>query len=238
MLSPQQAEQLSRNLNQVRTRIRQAAERSGRSEQDVELVAVTKSSSWDAILSLLELKHSTLGENRPQQLIERANSLNLERPDLPVRWHLIGQLQRNKVRSILPLPALIHSVDSVRLLDRIEDVSAETGDTPQLLLQVNISQEASKSGFSVNDVRETISQITQWPHLAIRGLMTMAPLTDDVPVIRAVFQNLRTLRDELATQTHPLPELSMGMSGDYEIAIEEGATLVRIGSAIFEGCET
>lgn len=229
--------QLKKNLADVENRIANAAARGGRLGGDVELIAVTKYAPWPAIEALVEIGHRQLGENRPQQLLERAALFAEKSPQSELQWHLIGQLQRNKVRAVLPAVALIHSVDSVRLLEKIDEVAGELGLNPQVLLQVNISHEESKSGFSAEDVREVLQSRTPLAHVQCVGLMTMAPLTEDENVIRSVFCGLRELRDELATPDRPLKHLSMGMSGDFEIAIEEGATLVRVGSALFEGCE-
>jgi pyridoxal phosphate enzyme (YggS family) len=174
-----------------------------------------------------------LGENRPQQLVERAGLVT------GAQWHLVGQLQRNKVRSVLPHVALIHSVDSLRLLQRISDVSGELQRTTQLLLQVSVSGEASKQGIAPVELLRTWGEFATAPHVSIAGLMTMAPLADDPEESRPTFRGLRELRDKL--QRLPgqprLPILSMGMSHDMDVAVEEGATLVRIGSALFEGLD-
>lgn len=224
---------LRENLNRIQTAIDEACRRSGRDSGDVQVIAVTKYSELDVVEELLAIGHHVLGENRPQQLIQRAEQF----PD-NVSWHLIGQLQRNKVRAVLPYVELIHSVDSLRLLERIDRVAQELEVQAEILLQVNISGEDSKSGFASQDLLERWEAICQHPHLRIRGLMTMAPYTEDEKIIRETFSGLRTLRDQLNAQGDRkyFTELSMGMSHDYEIAVEEGATLVRLGTAIFEGC--
>ncbi|SFI33922.1 YggS family pyridoxal phosphate-dependent enzyme [Planctomicrobium piriforme] len=231
-------QRLSANLESVRSRIESAAARSGRVSAAVQLVAVTKYAPWPAVLGLIALGHRVFGENRPQQLTERAALVLAETPQSPVDWHLIGQLQRNKVRAVLPSAALIHSIDSWRLLERVDQLAAELALTSQVLLQVNISGEDSKGGFSPDELKTCLTQAAALKHVDIRGLMTMAPLTEEEAVVRGVFRGLRELRDNAATSAMPLAELSMGMSGDFEIAIEEGATLVRVGSALFDGCET
>ncbi|HEX6962880.1 MAG TPA: YggS family pyridoxal phosphate-dependent enzyme, partial [Lacipirellula sp.] len=153
-------------------------------------------------------------------------------------WHLVGRLQRNKVRRTLPLVQLIHSVDSERLLAAIDEQAASLGLTPRLLLEVNCSGDEEKQGFDADDVRRLLPTLSQFAHVRIEGLMTMAALEGDEQVARQNFAALRRLRDELAPSAPPnvtLTELSMGMSGDFEAAVAEGATLVRIGSSLFEG---
>jgi pyridoxal phosphate enzyme (YggS family) len=226
-------QRLQQNLSQVQQRIDAACRRAGRDPGTVGLVAVTKYAQLDWIRCLPPLGVRQLGENRPQQLIERAAAF----PD--AEWHLIGQLQRNKVRSVLPHTALIHSVDSLRLLARISEVSGELGRPARVLLQVNVSGETSKQGFAPAELRAAWTAAMALPHVQIEGLMTMAPLADDPEESRPTFRDLRELRDELRRTSGPdsLPTLSMGMSHDMEVAIEEGATLVRIGSALFERLE-
>jgi len=178
------------------------------------------------------------GENRPQQLAERQQKL----PD--VEWHLIGQLQRNKVKLALQHASMIHSVDSVRLLERIAVVGQELGQIPRVLIQVNLSREEAKSGFDADTIRAEWNDIVSFSdRVHIDGFMTMAAEADDPEAARPVFRELRKLRDELRNTAVAkakgltLPELSMGMSGDFIPAIEEGATLIRIGSRIFEGLD-
>ncbi len=240
------AETLQKNLTSIHDSIAAACQRSGRDPSSVRLVAVTKYAEWEWVQELSRL-HSTFGENRPQQLAERQALLP------QVEWHLIGQLQRNKVKQALQHAAMIHSVDSLRLLQEIVKVVCEICRSrsslvlglnlrPRLLLQVNVSGEESKSGFTPDELRSSWPEITEHSEsVSIEGLMTMAPETDDLSIVRPVFAGLRLLRDELAVRPESqqrrisLPELSMGMSGDYVPAIEEGATLVRIGSRVFEG---
>ena len=238
------ARQLEENLAAVTERVAAACARAGRSAADVSLVAVTKYTPLPLVRDLLSLGHRDLGENRPQQLITRATELNADPAfaQSPIQWHLIGQLQRNKVRAVLPYTHLIHSVDSLRLLERIDQIAAELSLRPQVLLQANVSGEASKSGFEPGELREQWSQIVACEHVDLAGMMTMAPETEDADLISGVFAGLRTLREELAAELKPdqragFRELSMGMSGDFEIAVEEGATLIRLGSVLFQGCD-
>ena len=219
------------NLNQVRLAMQAACKRSGRTEDEVRLVAVTKYAPTEALEALAQLGFQTFGESRPQQLMERAGQL----PE--GEFHLIGHLQRNKVRPVLPVAHTIHSVDSLRLLKRIDTVAAELSLRPRVLLEVNVAGEASKDGFSPTELRDAWGEAHSCEHVDIAGLMTMAPHTDEERPIRETFQGLKSLRDELASQRFPLPELSMGMSGDFEIAIEEGATLIRVGSKLFAGID-
>lgn len=227
------AERLRENLSHVRQRIAAACERAGRDPTDVQIVAVTKYAEWTWVETLVDLGVTVLGESRPQQLIERSTAM-----PRPVEWHLIGHLQRNKVRSVLPVASVIHSVDSWRLLTRIDQIAGELECRPRLLLQVNVSGEASKDGFSPDELRETIPQCASLPNVQVSGLMTMAPYSDDPESTRPVFSGLRALRDELkdgAPSGVVLDDLSMGMSNDFDVAVEEGATLVRLGSVLFEG---
>ena len=226
-------QQLERNLSGVRQRIEAACSRAQRDPSSVSLVAVTKYAKLEWIERLPSLGVRAFGESRPQQLVERAALLS------GIKWHLIGQLQRNKVRSVLPHAALIHSVSSLRLLQRISDVAGELGRTARVLLQVNVSGEDRKQGFDPTELRRRWPDVRQVPHVQIGGLMTMAPLTDDLQAARPTFRGLRQLQDDLRSESgdRELGTLSMGMTGDLEVAIEEGATMVRIGSALFDGME-
>ncbi|MEZ5943835.1 MAG: YggS family pyridoxal phosphate-dependent enzyme [Planctomycetaceae bacterium] len=223
---------LKENLGTVHEHIQQACARVGRKAEEVHLVAVTKYAPWETVLALYELGITHFGESRPQQLVERAELIP------SATWHLIGHLQRNKVRPVLEHSEYIHSIDSARLLERVSNIAEELGVTPKVLLEVNVSGEGAKDGFSPAELQSAWTEIAATKHVELAGLMTMAPYTDDTAVIRNVFSGLRNLRNELqATSGHQLPHLSMGMSSDYEIAIEEGATLIRLGSCLFEGIE-
>lgn len=192
---------------------------------------MTKYASLDAVRELIDLGHRDFGESRPQQLAERATLLK----DAPLTWHLIGTLQRNKARKVLPHAAVIHSGGSLRLLETLDRLAKELELRPSVLLEVNVSGEASKQGFSVEDLKRDWPEILQLRSLDLRGFMTMAPYSEDPEQSRPIFRSLRELRDMLATTpSRPLPELSMGMTGDYVVAIEEGATIIRVGSALFD----
>jgi pyridoxal phosphate enzyme (YggS family) len=220
--------QLASNLESIQKAIHAACQRCGRGPDDVTLVAVTKYAELEWIRGLYELGLRDFGESRPQQLVQRAALFPGD-----VRWHLIGHLQRNKAGSVWPVATWLHSVDSVRLANRLGEIAASSERRPSILLEVNVSGEASKDGFAPDDLRSAWPQLRTLP-LQIAGLMAMAPEADDSELARPVFQQLRALRDKLHGD-YPLPHLSMGMSGDFTVAIEEGATLVRVGSRLFAG---
>ena len=229
---------VAENLARVRDRVAAACARAGRSPDGVTIVGVTKYADLDAVRGLVAAGVRDLGEARPQQLVERAELL----ADLgPPRWHLIGHLQRNKVRRVLGRCERVHSIDSVRLLEACDRIAEDEAlDPPRVLLEVRLSPEisvggeAAKDGFDPDGLRRAWPAIAALPHLRVTGLMTMAPHAADPQRSRPVFAALRDLRDELGGPAR-LPELSMGMSGDLEVAVEEGATWVRPGSALFGG---
>jgi pyridoxal phosphate enzyme (YggS family) len=225
---------IAANYAGVVERIAAACRRARRAPSEVRLVAVTKSAEVAWIEALVALGARDLAESRPQKLCERA-----ARVDPSVRWHLIGQLQRNKIRKVLPVATWIHSVDSTPLLRRIDEIAGELGVRPRLLLEVNVSGEAAKSGFQPSELSEAWPVVAAVKNVEVVGLMTMAPLFDSPAAARPVFAELRLLRDHLKNldPAIQLPELSMGMSGDFEVAVEEGATMVRVGSSLFEGLE-
>lgn len=225
-------ETLQRNLDSIATRITSACQAAGRYPENVQLVAVTKYAEWEWVQELGRL-HTVFGESRPQQLAER-------QPQLPdVQWHLIGKLQRNKARLAIQHADVIHSVDSLKLLERLSQLARKSDRVIQVLLQVNVSGEASKAGFNPQELADSWQSIAiaAGSHLQITGLMTMAPQTDNPEFTRPVFARLAQLKQELNAQGQSveLTELSMGMSRDFEIAIEEGATLIRVGSSLFDG---
>jgi len=224
------------NVVQVRQRIADAACASGRKPEDVRLVAVTKYVGLEEIRATVAAGCHVLGESRPQQLWDRAEALR----DLPIAWHLIGTLQRNKVRRSLPLVALIHSADSAELVAAIDRIAGELQLRMPLLLEVNVSGEVSKHGLAPEAVEPLLPELAQYQHVEIRGLMGMAGLEGGPEEARRDFARLRDLRDRLrpnAPDPIRLDELSMGMSGDFEEAIREGATIVRVGSALYEGVD-
>jgi hypothetical protein len=217
-------------LGAVEERIRNACRRAGRDRSGVTLVAVTKTVSAEVAAELPKLGVLDLGENRPQELWRKAALLPA------VRWHLIGHLQRNKVEQTLPLVYSIHSLDSERLLTAMEEAAGKQRCRVPVLLEVNVSGESSKHGFTPEEVLLMAPRLAGLQSAQVRGLMTMAPLEEDPERCRPVFAGLRQVRDRLQRELgeiHPLSDLSMGMSNDFEVAIEEGATLVRLGSVLF-----
>jgi len=223
---------IAERLAEVRQRIAAAAARSGRPASAVRLVAVTKYVGPEEIARLVVEGCLELGESRPQQLWDRAAVL----PDPHIHWHLIGHLQRNKVRRTLPLISWLHSGDSWRLLQAVDEIARELGLVIPTLLEVNISGEASKHGFAPAEIAPLLPEIAQLQGIQVRGLMTIASLAGDLEDARREFAALRALRDQLRShcpETIQLDELSMGMSRDFEQAIEEGATMVRVGSCLF-----
>jgi len=218
------------NLHQVQAAIRAEALKHGRAADAVQLIAVSKTKPVDMIREAFEAGQIHFGENRVQELTEKHELL----PE--VKWHLIGTLQRNKVKYIAPFVYLIHSVDSEKLLAEINKQGQKHERIIDCLLQLNISEESSKSGLDEEKAQEILEHIDDYPYIRIKGLMGMAELTEDHEVIRSQFRRLRKALEILKDIEHEridLTELSMGMSGDYEIAIAEGATMVRIGSAVF-----
>jgi pyridoxal phosphate enzyme (YggS family) len=228
----------------VEQTIASACARARREPGDIRLVVVTKSADFEAVKDVLRLGYSHLGENRVQQLKKVAAQVVefIAQPEegaaLPqeVQWHMIGHLQRNKVRQVLPLVSLIHSVDTLRLAEEISASGAKLNMSPRILLQVNTSNEPQKYGVPIGAATHLAEQIETLPNLQLIGLMTMAPLTRNTDIIRACFTRARELFYEMRGEKivgERFTELSMGMSSDYEVAIEEGATILRIGSAIF-----
>jgi pyridoxal phosphate enzyme (YggS family) len=211
------------NVDTVRQRIEQACQRSGRSPSEITLVAVTKTVDPPAVAAAFAAGISHFGENRVQEAVTKIEQLAALTPH--PTWHMVGHLQTNKAKKAVEIFDLIQSVDSIKLA---EVLSQRTPKTLPILLEVNIAGEDSKSGFSINEVAPALEATSSLPRLAIKGLMTIAPLVDDPEEVRPVFRKLRSLRDSLG-----LEYLSMGMTDDFEVAIEEGATMVRIGRAIF-----
>lgn len=228
------ARRIRENLAGILGRIAEAARRSGRLPEEVRLVAVSKYVGPEEIRLLVEAGCHVLGENRPQALWAKAAQL----ADLPIQWHLVGHLQRNKVARTLPLVHMIQSVDSLRLIEALQQQAAKLGRAIPVLLEVNISGEASKTGLPPQELEPLLGQLPQFANVQVQGLMTLAGLEGGPKRARRDFAALRQLRDQLRPHCPPgirLDELSMGMSADFEAAIEEGATIVRIGAALFEG---
>lgn len=241
---------LTENLKRVEERIQRACARAKRSRSEVTLVAVTKSVGLDVIRTLVDMGVQDLAENRVQELVRRAGMVSewLGRRRLDgagrvgkgPRWHMVGHLQRNKVKMLLPWLELIHSVDSLRLAEEIDAQSRKLNRVTPILLQVNAGNEAQKHGLAVAATTHLAEQISTLGHIEVRGLMAMAPFTDDANLIRHVFGRIGELFEEIVQERLCGPEfkeLSLGMTQDFEYGIEAGATLVRIGTALFEGVE-
>lgn len=220
------AAELRERLAEVRALLDAAVTRGGHGQR-VTVVAVTKTHGPEAVRAAWEAGVHDVGENRVQEALAKMAEV-----DVPVRWHLIGRLQRNKVRQ-LDAFALVQSCDRPELADALHELGVARHRPVDVLLQVNASGEASKAGYAPNDVRPEAERLTTLPGVAVRGVMTMAPFDADERTLRATFAGARAARAVLAEVGHPAAELSMGMSGDYEIAVEEGATMVRLGTLLF-----
>ena len=221
---------VSEILEEVRGKIAAACERAGRDPAEVEIIAVTKTHGAEVVKEAWDAGLTIVGENKVQEAAWKKPA-SVSGPS----WHLIGHLQGNKVRPALELFDFIHSVDSAKLCQRIEAVAEVTGASPHILLEVNVSGEKSKSGMKPEEVAETIRILMEHcPRVTLEGLMTMAPFSENPEDARPYFRRLRELRDETERQFGiVLPRLSMGMSGDYEVAVEEGATWIRLGTVLF-----
>ncbi|MBL8879585.1 MAG: YggS family pyridoxal phosphate-dependent enzyme [Phycisphaerales bacterium] len=237
---------IARNLAAVRERIAKVAARSGRPADSVELIAVTKYAPPGAIAALLELGVTQFGENRVQQLAQRVAEYGAvqrglhetaTRSGVP-NWHMIGHLQRNKVRALLDFSRVVHSLDSIRLADALDAAAEERGTRVDVLVEVNMSGEAAKTGIAPADAVILIEHLHQRDHLRLTGLMTMAALTPNASDAQPTFAALREMLESLRSRRmvgSNCTELSMGMSHDFDYAIAEGATLIRVGSSLFEG---
>jgi PLP dependent protein len=220
---------IAENLARVRAQIAQAAAKANRNAEDVELVAISKTHDAAKVCEAVDAGQTLFGESRVQEA-------RVKIPELPsnLRWHFVGHLQRNKIRHALPLFELIHSVDSLALAQDINRIAEEDGLHPRVLLEVNVAGEGSKFGFTPEKLREDLENLLALPRLSILGLMTIPPIAEEAEASRKYFVQLRELRDRLQTGFHvDLAQLSMGMTQDFAVAVEEGATLVRVGTAIF-----
>ncbi|HEY7791041.1 MAG TPA: YggS family pyridoxal phosphate-dependent enzyme [Vicinamibacterales bacterium] len=219
-------------LERIRTRMARAARASGRDPADVRLVAVSKTFDLSHIRAVAAAGQVDFGENRVQEALQKIEPS----ADLQIRWHLIGHLQSNKARKAAAVFTMIHSVDSVSLLKLLDAAASEAGTTPELLVQVDLAGEATKHGAPPGSVREIVEAGGACRAARLVGLMLLPPLAEDPEEARPWFRRLREVRERLAADGVPAPmlrELSMGMSGDFEVAVEEGATLIRVGRAIF-----
>jgi len=220
------------NVLDVLSRIGAAARRAGRSPKDIVLIAVTKTFGFPEVQAAVDAGVTDFGENRAQELVPKADAFG------DCRWHFIGRLQTNKVKDVLPRAVMVHSLDRIELAREIEKKAAQLGVTADCLCEVNVSMEASKAGQPPQAMPSFLSELASMPHIRIRGLMTVAPYSDDPEEARPVFAALRELSLRLKGELRgadniSMEFLSMGMSGDFEQAVEEGATHVRVGSALF-----
>ena len=222
---------IQQNIAEVEKRVADAAARAGRKPEDVLLLAVSKTKPVEVIKEAVACGLTSLGENKVQEIMEKYEPMGSD-----VHWHLIGHLQRNKVKYIVDKVALIHSVDTVRLAKQISQEAVKAGVTVQILLEVNVAREESKFGFMEEEVEEAVREIAAFPNIQIVGLMTIAPFVADPEENRIYFKKLHQLCVDINKKNIDnirMSELSMGMTGDYEVAIEEGATMVRVGTGIF-----
>ena len=220
---------IAENLAVLRKKIEETCKRSGRNPDEVKLIAVSKYFGVDAIIEAKNCGLTDFGENRAQEL-----TLKYEKLGNSVNWHLIGTLQKNKVKYAVNAAELIHSVDSLELVEEINKRAEKIGKVQKILLEAKTSEEETKSGVETEtEILNLVKRCSELKNIELKGLMTMAPLTEDANIIRKSFGDLRNLKDQINNKGYNLTELSMGMTSDFEIAIEEGATMIRIGSAIF-----
>ena len=222
---------LKNNFEEVEARIQAACERAGRKREDITLIAVSKTKPVEMLQEAYGLGNRIFGENKVQEIVDKYDALPSD-----ISWHMIGHLQRNKVKYIIDKVTLIHSVDSVRLAEAIEKEAAKKEITADILIEVNVAKEDTKFGVMPEDAKELISQISKLPHIRIKGLMTIAPFVDNPEDNRIYFQRLRNLAVDIGenkSDNVTMGVLSMGMTNDYEIAIEEGATMIRVGTGLF-----
>ena len=222
---------IKENVAEVESRIQAACERAGRKREEVTLIAVSKTKPVSDIYEVIETGIKDYGENKVQEMCNKIETIKE-----PLNWHMIGHFQRNKVKYIVDKAKLIHSVDSLRLAQQISQEAQKKGVEADILIEVNIAEEASKFGLSTEEVIQMVQDIAKLPAVHIKGLMTVAPFTDNPENNRPYFRNLKQLAVDIAEKNIDnvtMSELSMGMTGDYEVAIEEGATMVRVGTGIF-----
>ena len=228
---------MQKEVELVREKIRLACDRAGRDSETVLLLGVSKTKPYSALQEAYSYGIHDFGENKVQEIREKYEMMLEDSlmKDCPPRFHMIGTLQKNKVKYLPGKVVLIHSVDSLPLSLEIEKEYAKKETTAKILLEVNVAKEASKSGFSLEELEAVVTELAKLPHVLVCGLMTVAPFTEDAEENRPVFRALREALFSLQKKfpALPLTELSMGMSGDYEVAVEEGATIVRVGSFIF-----
>ncbi|MDO9287459.1 MAG: YggS family pyridoxal phosphate-dependent enzyme [Thermodesulfovibrionales bacterium] len=221
------------NISSIYKRMSHAAMRAGRNPEDIKLIAVTKTVSIERVKQAVDAGLRIFGESRVQEAQKKVMSTELKAMSESLSWHLIGHLQKNKAKVAVELFDLIHSVDSAELAEAINKYAEKLGKTQEILVQVKLSPEAAKHGIIKDNLINLLDGIKKMKHLKVKGLMTIPPYFDEPGMARPYFKETRRLRDEAEMDGFKLPELSMGMTNDFEVAIEEGATMVRIGTAIF-----
>ena len=222
---------LKENLDYVEEEIRKACERSGRKRSEVELIAVSKTKPAEMLQEAYNLGVRVFGENKAQELSEKYDILPKD-----IKWHMIGHLQRNKIKYIIDKVELIHSVDSVRLAEAIEKEAAKRNITVNVLIEVNVAREESKFGLLPEEIDQFVDKVKDFSHICVKGLMTIAPNVENPEKNRSIFAHLRKLSVDIASKNAHninMSILSMGMTNDYQVAVEEGATMVRVGTGIF-----
>lgn len=222
---------IQENIKLVEENIKKACEKVGRDVNEVTLIAVSKTKPYTAIEEALPTGVKDYGENKVQELCDKYEILPKD-----IKWHMIGHLQRNKVKDLVGKASLIHSVDSIRLAEQIEKEYAKADEIANILIEVNMAQEESKFGITSEETEQLVREIAKFPHIRIKGLMTIAPYTDNPESNRVYFRNMKKLSVDIENKNIDnvsMSVLSMGMTGDYQVAVEEGATLVRVGTGIF-----
>lgn len=222
---------IQENIKLVEENIKKACEKVGRDVNEVTLIAVSKTKPYTAIEEALPTGVKDYGENKVQELCDKYEILPKD-----IKWHMIGHLQRNKVKYLVGKASLIHSVDSIRLAEQIEKEHAKADEIANILIEVNMAQEESKFGITSEETEQLVREIAKFPHIRIKGLMTIAPYTDNPESNRVYFRNMKKLSVDIENKNIDnvsMSVLSMGMTGDYQVAVEEGATLVRVGTGIF-----
>lgn len=222
---------IQENIKLVEENIKKACEKVGRDVNEVTLIAVSKTKPYTAIEEALPTGVKDYGENKVQELCDKYEILPKD-----IKWHMIGHLQRNKVKYLVGKASLLHSVDSIRLAEQIEKEYAKADEIANILIEVNMAQEESKFGITSEETEQLVREIAKFPHIRIKGLMTIAPYTDNPESNRVYFRNMKKLSVDIENKNIDnvsMSVLSMGMTGDYQVAVEEGATLVRVGTGIF-----
>ena len=231
MQTTEQSKTLAKNYNAVKENIKKACEQAGRSQEEVTLLAVSKTKPVDMLMDVYHAGARDFGENKVQELTAKYEALPKD-----IHWHMIGHLQTNKVKYIIDKAELIHSVDSLKLAETIEKEAAKHDLIADILVEVNVAEEESKFGMKMEEVIPFVEKVSAFPHVRVRGLMTIAPFVEDPEENRSIFADLHKLYIDIKKKNHDndtVSVLSMGMTNDYEVAIEEGATMVRVGTGIF-----